>query len=197
MAFGDGGGGKGPFDFDPSRVPQLPKINLPKIPTGTSRLLILGFVGLVLLWISFYQVQPDEVGIVLRFGRFTRETSSGAHFLLPFVEMVVKVPVERQLKQEFGFRTLRAGVRTEYQEGRQFMDESLMLTGDLNVAVVEWIVQYKIKDPFAFLFKVREVETTFRDMSEAAMRQIVGDNSVDEVLTIGRQRIASQAKDLL
>jgi membrane protease subunit HflK len=175
----------------------MPKINLPKIPTGTSRLLILGFVGLVLLWISFYQVQPDEVGIVLRFGRFTREASSGAHFLLPFLERVIKVPVERQLKQEFGFRTLRAGVRTEYQEGRQFTDESLMLTGDLNVAVVEWIVQYKIKDPYAFLFKVREVETTFRDMSEAAMRQIVGDNSVDEVLTVGRQRIASQAKDLL
>lgn len=197
MAFGDGGGDKGPFNFDPSRVPQLPKINLPKIPTGTSRLLILGFVGLVLLWISFYQIQPDEVGIVMRFGRFTREAPSGAHFLMPFLERVIKVPVERQLKQEFGFRTLRAGVRTEYQEGRQFMDESLMLTGDLNVAVVEWIVQYKIKDPFSFLFKVRQVETTFRDMSEAAMRQVVGDHSVDEVLTIGREQIAAQAKDLL
>lgn len=197
MAFGDGGGGKGPFDFDPSRVPQMPKINLPKIPTGGARLLLLAVVGLVLLWMSFYQIQPDEVGIVLRFGRFARETQSGAHFLLPFAERVIKVPVERQLKQEFGFRTLQAGVRTQYQEDRQFMDESMMLTGDLNVAVVEWIVQYKIKDPYAFLFKVRRVETTFRDMSEAAMRQVVGDHSVDEVLTIGRQRIASQAKDLL
>jgi membrane protease subunit HflK len=116
---------------------------------------------------------------------------------MPFVERVIKVPVERQLKQEFGFRTEMAGQRTQYREGPQFYDESLMLTGDLNVGLVEWIVQYKIKDPFAFLFKVRDVESTFRDMSEAAMRQVVGDHSVDEVLTIGREQVAAQAKDLL
>jgi membrane protease subunit HflK len=194
---GEGGGGRGPFDFDPNRVPQLPKIQLPKIPTGTARLVLIGFIGLILLWISFYQVQPDEVGVVMRFGRYVRETSSGPHFLIPFAERVIKVPVERQLKQEFGFRTEVAGQRTQYREGPQFYDESLMLTGDLNVGLVEWIVQYKIKDPYAFLFKVRNVEATFRDMSEAAMRQVVGDHSVDEVLTIGREQIAAQAKDLL
>jgi membrane protease subunit HflK len=194
---GGGGGGRGPFEFDPDRMPQIPKINLPKLPTGTGRLILIGIIGLILLWISFYQIQPDEVGVVLRFGRYTRTTNPGPHFLIPFVEGVTKVPVERQLKQEFGFRTAMAGQRTQYREGPQFYDESMMLTGDLNVGVVEWIVQYKIKDPYAFLFKVQNVEATFRDMSEAAMRQVVGDHSVDEVLTIGRQSIATQAKNLL
>lgn len=196
MAFGDGKEGGG-FQFDPKKIPQMPKIQLPNLATGTARFLVIGIIALALLWMSFYQVQPDEAGIVLRFGRFTRETSPGAHFLVPLMERVVKVPVQRQLKQEFGFRTALAGQRTQYREGAQFYDESLMLTGDLNVAVVEWIVQYKIKDPYAFLFKVRNVESTFRDMSEAAMRQVVGDHSVDEVLTIGRERIATLAKDLL
>jgi membrane protease subunit HflK len=176
---------------------QLPKINLPNIRSGAARFILIGLIAVVLLWMSFYQLQPDEVGVVLRFGRFARETSPGPHFLIPIMETVIKVPVERQLKQEFGFRTVQAGVRTEYTDERQHLDESMMLTGDLNVGVVEWIVQYKIKDPYAFLFKVRDVESTFRDMSEAAMRQVVGDHSVDEVLTIGRELIAAQAKDLL
>lgn len=195
MALGGSGGGRGPFDL--GRGLQLPKINLPNIRSGAARFILIGLIAVVLLWMSFYQLQPDEVGVVLRFGRFTRETNPGPHFLIPFMETVIKVPVERQLKQEFGFRTVQAGVRTEYTDEGQHLDESMMLTGDLNVGVVEWIVQYKIKDPYAFLFKVREVESTFRDMSEAAMRQVVGDHSVDEVLTIGREVIAAQAKDLL
>jgi membrane protease subunit HflK len=195
MALGGSGGGRGPFDL--GRGLQLPKINLPNIRSGAARFILIGLIAVVLLWMSFYQLQPDEVGVVLRFGRFTRETNPGPHFLIPFMETVIKVPVERQLKQEFGFRTVQAGVRTEYTDERQHLDESMMLTGDLNVGVVEWIVQYKIKDPYAFLFKVRDVESTFRDMSEAAMRQVVGDHSVDEVLTIGRELIAAQAKDLL
>jgi membrane protease subunit HflK len=195
MALGGSGGGRGPFDL--GRGLQLPKINLPNIRSGAARFILIGLIAVVLLWMSFYQLQPDEVGVVLRFGRFTRETNPGPHFLIPFMESVIKVPVERQLKQEFGFRTVQAGVRTEYTDEGQHLDESMMLTGDLNVGVVEWIVQYKIKDPYAFLFKVREVESTFRDMSEAAMRQVVGDHSVDEVLTIGREVIAAQAKDLL
>jgi membrane protease subunit HflK len=195
MALGGSGGGRGPFDL--GRGLQLPKINLPNIRSKAARFILIGLIAVVLLWMSFYQLQPDEVGVVLRFGRFTRETNPGPHFLIPFMETVIKVPVERQLKQEFGFRTVQAGVRTEYTDERQHLDESMMLTGDLNVGVVEWIVQYKIKDPYAFLFKVREVESTFRDMSEAAMRQVVGDHSVDEVLTIGREVIAAQAKDLL
>lgn len=111
---------------------------------------------------------------------------------------MTKVPVQRQLKVEFGFRTQRtqrAGSRTAFEpHNEDTVGESLMLTGDLNVAVVEWIVQFRIKDPRAFLFHVRDVPETFRYMSEAAMRQVVGDHSVDEVLTIGREAIALLAK---
>src|SRR5213594_1434204 len=123
----------------------------------------------------------------------------GPHFRLPFwIETVTKVPVQRQLKVEFGFRTVQAGIQSRFASpSGQTTGESVMLTGDLNVAVVEWIVQFRIKEPRQFLFHVRDVPETFRYMSEAAMRQVVGDHSVDEVLTIGREAIALQAKEEL
>jgi membrane protease subunit HflK len=143
-------------------------------------------------------VEPDEVGVIQRFGAFARTTDPGPHLKIPFAETLTKVPVQRQLKMEFGFRTVRPGIRTTYQPSSTDTEaESLMLTGDLNVAVVEWIVQYRIKDPRAFLFHVRDVPETFHYMSEAAMREVVGDHSVDEVLTIGREAIALQAKEEL
>jgi modulator of FtsH protease HflK len=191
MSFG--GRGKGPFELDPSRVPH---INVPKISPRSIAAIVVAVFALVTLWNGIYQVQPDEEGVVLRFGKFTRVTEPGLHFLVPYAENVTKVPVQRQLKEEFGFRTAEPGVRTQYiREG--FLDESRMLTGDLNVAVVEWIVQYKIKDSRAYLFNVKDVRTTFRDMSEAAMRQVVGDHSVDEVITTGRASVAALAKDIL
>ena len=190
-------GGNGPFDFDPPRVPQMPQINLPNIPPGAIRLILLAVVGVVIFFGSFYQIQPDEVGVIRRFGAYSRTTDPGLHLKWPFLEKLDKVPIQRQLKQEFGFRTVQAGVRSQYRDGGELLQESLMLTGDLNVAVVEWIVQFKIDDSRAFLFNVRDVGGTFRDMSEAAMRQVVGDHSVDEVLTIGRESIAIQAKDIL
>ncbi len=148
---------------------------------------------------SYYQVEPDEVGVIRRLGRYVGTSDPGPHFKLPFgIERVQKVPVQRQLKMEFGFRTGSAGVDTTYRGATTDMKrESLMLTGDLNVAVVEWIVQYKIKDPYAFLFKVRNVDETLRSLSEAAVRSVVGDQSVNEVLTTGRQRIATEAKEVL
>jgi membrane protease subunit HflK len=100
------------------------------------------------------------------------------------------VPVERQLKLEFGFRTYKAGVRTQFSTTK-YQEESLMLTGDLNAAEVEWIVQFRINDPYKFLFRVRNAEQTFRDINEAVMREVVGDRTVDEVLTVGRQEVAS------
>ncbi len=164
-----------------------------KPPNISGRKILWIFVGIIILiflWQSWFTVNPEEVGIVLRFGKYTREAPSGLNFKLPFgIEDVIKVPVERQIKQEFGFRTLRAGVRTQYAPNR-FQDESLMLTGDLNAAQVEWIVQYRISDPYKYLFKVRNAETTFRDITEAIMREIVGDRTVNEVLTVGRQEIA-------
>lgn len=148
-------------------------------------------VALVLLISAFFQVEPEEVGVVLRFGKYVRTANPGLNLRIPVVERVLKVPIQRQLKDEFGFRTVRAGVRTQYAGG-SFLDESLMLTGDLNTLVVEWIVQYKIKDPVKFLFKVRSVRDTFRDLCEAVMREAVGDHSVNEVLTVRRQEVEDQ-----
>jgi len=125
-----------------------------------------------------------------------RITDPGLHVKIPFAESVTKVKVKRIFKEEFGFRTLRPGVRTVYTP-EKWEDESLMLTGDLNVAVVEWIVQYRIVDPYKYLFKVRDVRKTIRDISEVVMRMVVGDRSVDEVLTVGRMEAATQAQKKL
>lgn len=197
MSFQGGGGRGGGFDFDPSRVPKIKIPKLPKIPTGSILPIAIGLFGVIALFSAFYQVQPDEAGVLTRFGKYSGVSDPGLHVKIPFVDRVQLVPVERQLKQEFGFRTQEAGVRTQYRTDVSFLDESLMLTGDLNVGVVEWIVQYKVKDAYAYLFNVRELDSTFRDMSEAVMRQVVGDHSVDEVLTIGREEIAMESKELL
>ena len=171
--------------------------SFPSVPPRLVRLALLVTGVLLLLWTAYYQVEPDEVAVVQRFGKYVRTSDPGPHLKLPFgVERVTKVPVQRQLKMEFGFRTLRSGgAQTTFAPpSPETLGEALMLTGDLNVGVVEWIVQFRIKDPRAFLFNVRDVPETFRYMSEAAMRQVVGDHSVDEVLTIGREAIALLAK---
>jgi membrane protease subunit HflK len=163
---------------------------VPRLPAGRIGMLI----GLVLLLAvassAWYTVGPEENGIVMRFGAFVRTTDPGLHFKLPLrMERVIKVPVQRQLKEEFGFATVQAGVRSQYTD-RGKAGESNMLTGDLNAAVVEWVVQYRIVDSYEYLFRVRNVRETFRAMSEAVMRQVVGDRTVNEVLTVGRQEIA-------
>ncbi len=166
----------------------------PEIPV---RLVLIGIiVVLVLLFANtiYYTIEPEEVGVVLRFGKYDRVAEPGLRFKAPApFERVVKVPVQRQLKAEFGFRTSTPAVKTSYNRGSG-LDESLMLTGDLNVAVVDWIAQYRVRDPYKFLFKVRNVEETFRDLNEAVMRQVVGDRTVNEVLTIGRQEIAAEVE---
>jgi len=174
------------------------EIKLPKIKGGVIRIAVIAVVVLILLFGSIYQISPEEVGMIRRFGKFVRTTDPGLHFKLPLgMEKLTKVPVQRQLKEEFGFRTTRPGVRTEYRVTPETVRESVMLTGDLNVVVVEWIVQYKIKNPYNYLFKIRDVVSTFRYMNEAVVRKAVGDNAVDEVLTIGRARIANDAKEEL
>lgn len=174
------------------------EIKLPKIKGGVIKIVIVAVIALILIFGSIYQIGPEELGVILRFGKFVRTTNPGLHFKLPLgMEILMKVPVQRQLKMEFGFRTAKPGVRTEYRVTPETVKESVMLTGDLNVVVVEWIVQYKIKDPYKYLFKIRDVESTFRYMNEAVVRKVVGDNSVDEVITIGRARIANEAKEEL
>lgn len=173
-------------------------IKLPNIKPGVIKLIVVAVFILILLASSIYQISPEEIGAILRFGKFVRSTDPGLHIKLPLgIEKLIKVPVQRQLKMEFGFRTTRPGIRTEYRVTTESIREAVMLTGDLNVAVVEWIVQYKIKDPYKYLFKIRDAESTFRYMNEAVVRRVVGDNSVDEVITIGRARIANEALEEL
>ena len=183
------------FDsIDPDEIIQPFKDKFQKFrnrPPSTFPFLTLIGVILIIAILAgmFYTIQPNEVGVVLRFGKFVRSTPPGLHFKIPLgIEKVFPVKVEFVYKEEFGFRTRSPGVRTTYQQ-RSYSDESLMLTGDLNVLDVEWIVQYKIKDPFAILFKIRDVRKTLRDISESVMRKIVGDYTFNEVLTTKRVEI--------
>ncbi|MBZ0270230.1 FtsH protease activity modulator HflK, partial [bacterium] len=163
----------------------------PRIPLGP---VLLAVVALLAIQSSFYTIDPEEVGIVLRFGEYVRTTDPGLHLRLPFgIERIRKVPVQRQLKEEFGFRTVVTGQRSQYARDARTIAESLMLTGDLNIADVEWIVQYKVVEPVKYLFQVRDARETFRNISEAVMRSVIGDRSVDEVLTSGRQEAEDRA----
>lgn len=177
--------------FDTFNVPNDLKNFRPNI----SRILLIIFV-LLLPWFAFVQVEPEEIGVITRFGKYVREVEPGLNFKIPFLERIRKVPVERQQKEEFGFRTVSVGVQSTYTRSG-VVDESLMLTGDLNLADVEWVVQYRIDDPYSFLFKVREPVTSLRDIAEAVMREIVGNRTVNEVLTVGRTEIAGEVQRVM
>jgi len=159
---------------------------------------VIGLFLFILLITSIRTVGPEKEGVVLMLGKYNRTVQPGLNFILPFgIEKMYKIPVQRQLKQEFGFRTVStSSLRTQYAK-TAYADESLMLTGDLNLADVEWVVQYRIVDSYKYLFRVRDAEDALHDMSEAAMRQIIGDRTVNEVLTVGRQEVASSVEVLL
>lgn len=159
--------------------------------------ILLGLFLLIAIFSSVRTVGPEEEGVVVQLGEYNRTVPPGLNFMLPFgLESMYKIPVQRQLKQEFGFRTIAAGQSSEYAKSG-YGEESMMLTGDLNLTDVEWVVQYRITDSFKYLFKVRNAEKTLRDMSESAMRKVVGDRTVNEVLTVGRQEVASSMEALL
>jgi len=150
---------------------------------------ILGLFVLIGLKGVIYSIGPDEVGVIQRFGKYIALSSPGLHAKIPFgIEKVTPIKVEKIFKEEFGVRTLRPGVRTEYSP-QQYLEESLMLTGDLNILDVRWIVQFKIKDPVKLLFAVRDPQDNIRDVSEVVMRRLVGDYTVDEVLTTKREEV--------
>jgi modulator of FtsH protease HflK len=154
------------------------------------------FVLLMLIgigaWTAYYTVPSDSVAVVQRFGKYLKEVPPGLHFKLPVgIDVATIVPVKRQLKQEFGFTT--PGATDPYQAPRDGKRETEMVTGDLNAALVEWVVQYRISEPVKFLFEVREPSETLRYVSESVMREVVGDRTVDEVITIGRQEIENEA----
>ncbi len=196
---------------------------------------VLIVLAVILIKTSVYTIATDSAGVVKRFGKYNRTTEPGIHLMWPFgVENATDVPVKKVQKEEFGFRTLKAGVDSRYlgteeiDSGRldsgdlmRLIEESgervsrsgsrqlvamaqeilkgeyIMLTGDLNITDVEWIVQYKIKDARQYLFNVRKPKQTIRDASQAIMRQLVGNGSVDEAITIGRIEYESAAKEML
>lgn len=143
----------------------------------------------------YYTVPYDSQGVVLRFGKYSATEEPGLHFKMPFgIDAVEILPVKRQLKLEFGFATQGGTNRTQSSGSRVTRDqERSMVTGDLNAALVEWVVQYSIEEPRLFLFQVRAPESTLRDLSEAVMREVIGDRTVDEVITTGRPEIESLA----
>jgi len=158
-------------------------------------------IGLILvfiyaIWSSIFRVELEEEGVLLTLGEYSGLRQSGIHLKWPApIQTVIKIPTKRELEMEFG---QRAKTSSNRRVGRsEVEEESLMLTGDLNVAVVPWKTQYRIAEPDKFLFKVKDPIGTFRDMNEAVMREVIGDRSVNEVLTTGRQEIASKMEDKL
>ena len=165
--------------------------------------LIAVVVVLIVLWSSWFTVQPEETGVVQRFGRVVRTAGPGLHAKWPYgIERVRLVPTARVLKEEFGFRSLATtpGQRTQYTgtqaTGNQaYKTESLMLTGDLNVIDVQWILQYRIEDPIRYLFHVRDTRQTIRDITEAVMRRVVGNRLGSDVLTVGRVAVSTTVRE--
>ncbi|RLA62455.1 MAG: FtsH protease activity modulator HflK [Epsilonproteobacteria bacterium] len=155
---------------------------------------ILAVFLIVMARATIYTVEPDEEAIVIRLGKYQETTSPGLHFKIPFIEIVEKIKTTIVHQAEFGFRTKRTTYRRTQYSDDTFDNESLMVTGDLNVADVQWVVQYKISDPFKYKFQTRDPERNIRDISESIMRRVVGDRLVTDVLTIGRVEIASKAK---
>ena len=167
---------------------------MPNLPKGVVVIGVLVLLGIAMLLTTFYTVEADEVAVVQRFGKYVRREDSGLRTKLPFgLETVRKVKVQRVFKAEFGFRTEDPGVRTRFSQ-RSFLEESLMLTGDLNVAEVAWIVQYRIIDPMKYLFGNRNPTLALSDVAQIVMRSVVGDHTVTEVLTERRAEIAHQVQ---
>jgi membrane protease subunit HflK len=163
------------------------------IPRLVGTALLIG-VGAVALWMTVYTVPAESEGVVLRFGRFSHIVPPGLHFKVPLgVDDVNVVPVKRQLKQEFGFGTDSSTNPHQANPESSWLGEKTMVTGDLNVALVEWVVQYRIERADQYLFNVRNADATLRAASENVMREVVGDRTVDEVITIGRQEIENEA----
>src|SRR6184192_2374417 len=152
---------------------------------------IIACVGIALtlfsLLFGFRSIPTNSVGVKLRFGALSGIEDPGLTYVIPHVDELVIVPTQRLLKLEFGFSS--PGATNPYQPDREAQDTETMITGDLNTALVPWVVQYRITDPKTYLFGVREPETTLRDLSESVMREVIGDRTVDEVLTIGRHDI--------
>lgn len=166
--------------------------------TSSSKRLVLAIIALLILIIvvygSYYTVNPQQTAVIQRFGKYVGTADAGLHFKIPFgIDKVSLVATGQVLNSEYGYRTEKADVRSQFRE-KGFEQESLMLSGDLNVVNVQWVVQYQIRDPVEYLFKVSGVELTLNDISESVMRRIVGNRYSDEVITVGRENVADQCR---
>lgn len=190
--------GNGPDDLEKKVIDITNQLkNKLKPHKGVLPLLVVIFLLVIGSYSSFYEVDTEETGVVLRFGKFVGFAESGLHFKIPFgVEQVYLVPTGRVLKEEFGFRTVAPDVRTTYTK-KGLEEESLTLTGDLNVSDVEWIVQFQIADPFKFVFRIKDPVGTVRDIAEAMVRKAIGNANVTEVLTTERAQLAGQIEQNL
>ncbi len=195
MEFGNNKGGQDIVDAVITAAGQYVKI-----PDQGTVVRQIGKIIVVLIVIagvmgSFYTVGTEEKGVILRLGKFSSIADAGLQFKLPFgIDKVLLVPTERVMKEEFGFRTAGFSGRSTYTKSG-FSNESLILTGDLNVSDLEWIVQFKIEDPFKFVFNINNAVETLRDISEAMTRKIVGDANVTDVLTTDRAMLATKIQD--
>jgi len=163
-----------------------------KVVAGIIVAILVGWLA----WTAHYTVEANEQAVLLRFGKEIGVREPGLHFKLPFgIDRIRKVAVKEKKREEFGFRTEQPGVETVYREGTSpLKDEARMLTGDLNILNIQWIVRYRVDDIRDYFFNIRAPVATVRDVSEAMMRQVIGDRSVDEALTTGRVAIQEEAK---
>jgi membrane protease subunit HflK len=194
MANGFGNGSGRPPDPERMLLEALQRLRA-HVPGNAAG--IVGVLVAALLWIAtgVYQVNPSEIGVVLRFGRVVTTTSPGLHWHLPWpIEVVLKPPVTRVLKAELGFRTLDPGPPARY---RKVIEEARMLTADGNIVEVDFVVQYRIKDPVAYLFNVIDPLEALRDLAESAMREVVGSTTIDDALTEGRMAVQTASQELL
>jgi membrane protease subunit HflK len=174
-------------------TPGLPRRLTPRALV----IVVIVILALITAFSSFFVVDQKETAAVLLFGRFNRMAEPGLHFKLPFgIEKNYNVPTQVVLKAEFGFRMDRPGVAS-IRSGQDFPDESIMLTGDLNIVDVEWIIQYRIVDPYKWLFKVQDREKTIRDMSQSVINQLVGDRAIFDVIGSERANIEAQSQELM
>jgi membrane protease subunit HflK len=184
-----------PPDLNYEFVKMLENLKKMKSALGSIILLI---VLVIATFSSYYTVEPDEEAVVIRLGKYINTTQPGLHFKIPFgIDKIIKVKTKIVHQAEFGFRTSSVSTRRTTYANESHDIESLMLTGDLNVAEVQWVVQFQISDPFKFIFKTSEPITNVRDVAESIMRRVVGDKLVNDVLTTGRVVIADNAKLLM
>ncbi len=169
----------------------------PKLKPKTIGIIIIGLLIVITAFSSFYMVDQKEQAVILLFGEFNRITEPGLHFKLPFgIEKNYNVPTQRILKEEFGFRTEEPGITTRYSS-RDYTGESIMVTGDLNIIDVQWIIQYQIADPMNWLFKVENQRKTIRDISQSVINQLVGDRTIFDVIGSERTNIEQKGEDMM